>query len=278
MIAIEKMIEDHYTHGNLLKTIELALSQFDAKTDKELLRFLSAIDEFHIGGSEATMNLIKQAALSANSLLLDIGCGLGGTARYLARQFDSQVVGIDLTAEYLSVGKMVNQKLNLASQINLIQASALNLPFLDNTFDGITMLHVGMNIADKKQLFSEIYRCLRKGATFLLYDVMQVNQDKIIYPLPWASTVDNSFVSTLDTYIHILLEQGFEHLRINDRREFSLKFFNEQAIKRKQQGNKPQLSLQTLFKDNAKINFINLINQINSNALAPIEIIAMKKN
>lgn len=274
----ENTVETHYTHGNLLKTLELAFNELGKTADSVTLEQLTTVDEFHIGGREATAHLFDLVEFPEQAQFLDIGCGLGGTARYLASQYDSRVVGIDLTAEYLNVGKLFNQKLGLADKINLLQASALSLPFADNSFDAISMLHVGMNVTDKQQLFTEVYRCLRPNSYFLLYDVMQINQGEIIYPLPWASTAENSHLANVEMYQKALIEAGFTIIKTNNRSEFSIKFFNQQSEKIKAQGEKPALSLQTLIRNDGKTKFANLINQIKSNVLAPVEIIAIKQD
>lgn len=274
----EDIIETHYTHGDLLKTLELVFNELGQMPDSVTMEQLAAIDEFHIGGRQATTHLIEQVQFADQVKLLDIGCGLGGTTRYLASHYDSQVIGIDLTAEYLNVGKLFNQNLGLTDKINLLQASALSLPFAEQTVDGVTMLHVGMNIEDKQKLFSEVFRCLRKKSYFLIYDVMQSNEGEIFYPLPWSSTAKNSYLASIETYQKALIEAGFEIHKINNRREFSINYFNQQAEVIKADRVKPTLSLQTLIRDDAKSKFSNLIQQIKSNVLAPVEIIAIKPN
>ena len=80
--------------------------------------------------------------------VLDIGCGIGGTARYLASQFGCQVTGIDLTAEFIETGNRLCERTGLADKIQLIQASALESGLEAGIFDVACMLHVGMNIED----------------------------------------------------------------------------------------------------------------------------------
>ena len=67
--------------------------------------------------------------LKNNDLILDVGCGLGGTARYLAEQYNCHVSGIDLTEEYISVGKWLTELVDLSDQVELHQGSALDIPF-----------------------------------------------------------------------------------------------------------------------------------------------------
>ena len=297
----EKGVAAHYTHGDLLNTINQSLSKQGQTLANTTPEQLTAMDEFHIGGRAATIHLLNQAELLSSLLngnpktsinqqiskphWLDIGCGLGGTARYIASQYGLSVTGIDLTAEYLNVAQVITEILlsnnaskngGLIGEINFVEASALALPFADESFSGISMLHVGMNISDKNKLFTEVYRCLRPGSSFLIYDVLKIEECDIQYPLPWASVAHNSHLSTLVEYQQALTTAGFEIVKVNNRREFALDFFDEQAEKIKLQGIKPVLSLHTLIQDNGKEKFKNLIQQIKANAIAPIEIIVKK--
>ncbi|GAA5134168.1 class I SAM-dependent methyltransferase [Thalassotalea piscium] len=272
----EVNIANHYTHGNLLNAIKIALSKAGHTLDSVSAEQLTAIDEFHIGGREATTQLLNGITFAAEAQLLDIGCGLGGTTRYLASHYTSYVTGIDLTAEYIKVAQVLNQKLGIAERINLLQASATSLPFADDSFDGVTMLHVGMNVADKQALFADVFRCLRENSLFLIYDVMKTNKDTVNYPLPWASTSDTSYLSSLDSYQRKLKAVGFNVVAINSRKDFALDYFKRQSGKIATNGVKPLLSLHTLIQDNAKLKFSHLIDQISSNALTPIEIIVKK--
>ena len=58
---------------------------------------LATVDEFHVRGREATLELAKQMKLTRDSRVLDIGSGLGGPARTLAEAYDCHVTGIERT-------------------------------------------------------------------------------------------------------------------------------------------------------------------------------------
>jgi cyclopropane fatty-acyl-phospholipid synthase-like methyltransferase len=66
-------------------------------TDTVTIDDLAPMDEFHIGGRKATEELVSQLQLAPADHVLDIGCGLGGAARFVASRHHCQVTGIDLT-------------------------------------------------------------------------------------------------------------------------------------------------------------------------------------
>jgi len=163
-----------------------------------------------MGGRPATEALAKTLRLNQSTKVLDVGCGLGGTARFFATTYGCPVSGIDLTPEYVEVGRRLNESLALEDQICLSVASATDMPFEDAEFDRASMLHVGMNIADKNALMNEVGRVVKPGGYFAVFDVMRVGPEPIDYPVAWAADESTSFVSSVDEYSKALTDAGFE--------------------------------------------------------------------
>ena len=174
MSDVDKIVANHYSHGSLEEVIQAGLEKMRNGSDVSPIDLLAGVDEFHMGGRAATVAVAEQLQLRSDHRVLDVGCGLGGTARFLASTIGCQVSGIDLTPEYIAVGNKLNQNLEMGEQIDLRVASATDMPFGDAEFDRASMLHVGMNITDKSALMSEICRVMKPGGTFAIYDVMRV--------------------------------------------------------------------------------------------------------
>ncbi|MBL4772176.1 MAG: class I SAM-dependent methyltransferase [Alcanivoracaceae bacterium] len=275
-MSYDKSVEEHYLHGNLLKTIEAALPDLGKTTENIGIEDLADVDEFHIGGRQATRNLIAKLVFSGQSHVLDVGCGLGGTARYVVDKYNNCVTGIDLSREYVETGNDLSSWFDMEKNINLIHGSALAMPFEDETFDGGYMLHVGMNIADKAQLFKEIYRVLRPRTFFGIYDVMRQTGAELIYPVPWAT--DNSIckIAVSQEYKQTLSDAGFGVSKENNCLDFALDFFKRMREKSIANGALPPLGLHTLMQESATIQLNNLIENIEKGYIAPVEIIAYR--
>jgi ubiquinone/menaquinone biosynthesis C-methylase UbiE len=156
-------ISNHYTHGDLVAAIRSGIESLGKTIDSVTIDDLAPIDEFHIGGRQASEDFLGQLDLSPEKHVLDVGCGLGGPARFVASWYGCRVTGIDLTPEYVETARVLCGWVGLDDRISLHQGSALSLPFADRAFDGAYMLHVGMNIVDKAGLCSEVGRVLRSG-------------------------------------------------------------------------------------------------------------------
>lgn len=275
-MSYEKEVSDHYLHGNLIGAIQAALSVNGKTIESVTIEDLAPVDEFHVGGRAATDHLLNQLNISEQSRLLDVGCGLGGAARYVATKYSNHVTGIDLTPEYIETGEILSRWLSLGSCVSLSQGSALSMPYENNTFDGSYMLHVGMNIEDKASLFKEIYRVLKPGAFFGVYDIMRRQDGELIYPVPWAADSNTSQLSTPAAYKEILIDAGFEISKVNNRRDFSIDFFNRVREKAQTNITPSPLGLHILMQENSVDKVRNMISNIKNDLISPVEIIAMK--
>jgi MPBQ/MSBQ methyltransferase len=272
-VNIERDVAGHYTHGALAEAIRAALVASGKDPDHVTPQDLAPVDQFHIGGGEATAALFAQIAPASGAQWLDIGSGLGGPARHLALAYGCQVTGIDLTAEYVEVAGELARMVGLDGQVSFRQGSALELPFADASFDGASLMHVGMNIADKAALFAGVHRVLRPGGTFAIYDVMRTGDAAFAYPLPWAATEATSFVATPQAYRTALAAAGFTVLAERARADFALEFFRAMQARLAAQGRSP-LGLHILFGEDAAQKSANMIRNLENGLIAPTEMIA----
>jgi 2-polyprenyl-3-methyl-5-hydroxy-6-metoxy-1,4-benzoquinol methylase len=97
----ERAVEQHYRHGHLIEVIRERLHSLGRSPSAVSVDDLGPVDEFHIGGRQATAELAAQLELDSDDHVLDVGSGLGGTARFLSHNYGCRVTGIDLTQEYV---------------------------------------------------------------------------------------------------------------------------------------------------------------------------------
>jgi len=272
----EKSVSEHYLHGDLFEAIQTGITRLGKTIDSVTIEDLAPVDEFHIGGRVATDNFIGQLNFSEQSHVLDVGCGLGGASRFVADKYNNHVTGIDLSQEYIETGKTLCAWVKLDKHVTLRQGSALSMPFQDETFDGGYMMHVGMNIADKAQLFAQIYRVLRPGSTFGVYDVMRHKDGELAYPVPWAAEGNASELATPDQYKQALGDAGFEVTKENNRRDFAMAIINQIKAKAEENCGLPPLGLHILMQESTAIKIKNMIDNITAGYIVPVEIIAQK--
>ena len=272
----ELEVSTHYQHGSLIKVIEEGFNH-QGKTPSDIsLDDMSVIDEFHIGGRQASEEFLDQLQLQERSLVLDVGCGLGGPARFVASRFGCLVSGIDLTHEYVDTGNILSNWVGLHKKVVLQQGSAMTLPFPDGQFDAAYMMHVGMNIVDKKSLFVEVFKVLKPDGIFGIYDVMQIGSGEMQYPAPWAASKNTSSLASPQDYQTGLKEAGFNILATRERGDFAIEFFENMKRRMAETTADPALGLHVLMGDDAKAKVANVLQSIKEGSIAPVELIAQR--
>ncbi len=172
---------------------------------------LEHIDEFHAGGRNATRHVVDRLDLTRQSHVLDVGCGLGGPARFVATTQGCRVTGIDITASSVEAANTFNEWVGLAEYIQCVVTNGFDVPLDDHVCDAAMMLHVGMNVADKGALFREVFRVLKPQGRFVIYDVMTdaTPDTQVKYPLPWASQQALDHVASASLYRSAMTDAGF---------------------------------------------------------------------
>lgn len=220
--GVEETVAAHYAGAGLHRRILERLAEAGIAAEAVTVEHLHAVDEFHIGGAPATAALLDQLAIGPATRVLDVGSGIGGPARTIAARYGAQVTGIDLTPDFVEAARQLTEIVGLRAAF--VEGSALAMPFADASFDLATLLHVGMNIADKPGLFAEVARVLVPGGTFAIYEVMRFGAHPA-FPLPWASEASASFLETPDAYLAAAAAAGFELAQRRDRGEAARAFF-----------------------------------------------------
>lgn len=275
MDDIETIVADHYTIGNLDKNIREGLKATGADLDHLTIDDLSVIDEFHIGGRTATDYLIEKMNLSGDEHVLDIGSGIGGAARVIASQTGCHVSGIDLTPEYVSVAQSLTTLTRLEDKVDFQCASALDMPYGDETFDAAVTIHVAMNIQDRDGLYKEIARVLKKGAKFCIYDVMKKGDEPLNFPVPWAETQISSHLRSPEEVVAHLQNAGFEVTDVDDRTDFAYAYFERRIAAAT--GEPSPLGPHLIMGPLAKQKFINIRGNMDAGRISPVLIMATLK-
>src|SRR5688572_2561345 len=225
MRDIEGGVTKHYAGYDVLARIRAGLREMGLDPDRVSPEALKPVDEFHIGGAEATAALLERLDIRPDTDVLDIGSGIGGPARMIAGRYKCRVTGIDLTPHFVETARALSAMCGMADRVRFEVGSAIALPMPDASFDLALLLHVGMNIPDKTALFREARRVLRNRGSFAVYEVMRTGDGDLAFPVPWAETPDLSALETPQTYRAAAKAAGFTLEGEENRREVALDFF-----------------------------------------------------
>ena len=232
-------IQQHYARQDLGNAILAALQKAGKDIDRLTPEDLAAFDEFHIRGREATLELARAAGLGPGTNVLDVGSGIGGPSRTLARELGCRVTGIDLTHEYCRVADMLAARVGLSGLVSYRQGDALDLLFPDATFDAVWTQHTAMNIADKPRLYGQMFRVLKPGGVLAIDDILAGPLGPVHFPVPWAREPQTSFLASPDELRRLLETAGFVIAEWNDTTEAARVWFANVAKRIQERGLPP---------------------------------------
>jgi ubiquinone/menaquinone biosynthesis C-methylase UbiE len=117
----------------------------------------------HPGGLAATAALADALQINTNTTVIDIGCGKGTTAVFLAEKYGCKVTAIDISEELIESGQSLAEKKGLSDRITFFVGDATNIPFPDNHFDVALSQAVLVFFGDKAPAIREADRVIKKG-------------------------------------------------------------------------------------------------------------------
>ena len=189
-------VDQQYATGLTRDRIEDALVAAGMDLSHLVRGDLAPLEDFHTMGRIATGRLAELAEVGPDDEVLDAGSGIGGTARYLADRFGCRVTTVDLTEEYCTTSRWLNELVGLDGSISVHHGDVTNLPFPSASFTVVTSQHVQMNVADKTRLYDEARRVLRPRGRLAIWDITSGAPGELDFPLPWA---DHPALSYLDS-------------------------------------------------------------------------------
>ncbi len=166
------------------------------------------------GGKAMAIEMIERMALAPDSRVLDVGCGLGGSAFVMAREFSLYVDAIDLSKNMLAMANTRLQAHGLSQRVNFQWKDCLTLGQVDY-YDAVYSRDVFLHIHDKARLFSVLESSLRPGGTLLFTDYCCGAK-------PWtddfsAYVEDREYcLHRLDEYAGLISQAGFEQVAYQD--------------------------------------------------------------
>lgn len=270
-----KSVSDHWGSDDVYARILAAMTAAGLSPESATVESLAPVDHVHARGLAATVELADALPIRASDHLIDIGCGIGGPARYLAKRFGCRVSGIDITAPFVAAANKLTALVKLGERVDIRLGDGHRLPFGDATFDGGYTQHVTMNVADRDQFFGEAYRVLKPGAFFALTEHGLGPKGSPQYPVPWSDDGRGSHLITPAETVAALGRAGFADIQVTDTGPGYLAGY-KRAAELRATGALPAFGVHILLGEQAAIKGDNAARNIIEGRTHPIQVICRK--
>jgi SAM-dependent methyltransferase len=182
-------VQAHWTRPGVLARVDAALTELGHDPQSLNPEILATVEHLHSGGFATTRDQTNRVSITDESRVLDVGCGIGGPARYLAHTYGCRVNGIDLTPELVETGRVLTERCKLADRVVLQVGNALELPYPDEAFDVVWCQNVTLAGA---------FRVLKRGGLFTATEYSIGPGGDIVFPVPWAYDASINFLEPAD--------------------------------------------------------------------------------
>ena len=266
-----KTIASHWAPDDIYAKVVAALEKAGKPLDRLTLEDVAPVDHVHARGFVATIELADRLPIARGQHILDIGCGLGGPARYMAQRFDCRVSGIDITRPFVEAANKLTALLHMEDSVHIEHGDGLALPYPDRHFDGAYTQHVTMNVAQRPAFFAEAWRVLKPGGFFALTEHGLGTTGDPLYPLPWSSDGSRSYLVTPAQTREWLEGAGFQDVTITDTGPKYLAAYNA-VVEKADKGQLPVLGIHVLMGETAMPKIRNAARNIEEGRTHPIEV------
>ncbi|MCS6782538.1 MAG: methyltransferase domain-containing protein [Gloeomargarita sp. SKYBB_i_bin120] len=171
---------------------------------------LRGLDHYHYCGTSAIDHAIERLGITAQSHVLDIGAGVGGTARYLAERVGCQVTGLELQPCLCQMAVELTERTGLADRVRFLQGDVLQ--GVPGQYDAWLSLLVFLHIPDRHRLFAQCAAVLKPGGRFYIEDYVQLQPLTPRERETLAQMVACPTLPTLEQYQTHLQQAGFAQI------------------------------------------------------------------
>ncbi|ODV92187.1 hypothetical protein CANCADRAFT_83603 [Tortispora caseinolytica NRRL Y-17796] len=154
--------------------------------------------------------------IQAGMKVLDVGCGVGGPAREIARFTSANVVGLNNNDYQIERAQYYSKTAGLENQVTFAKGDFMNIEFDPETFDAVYAIEATVHAPSLEGVYGQIYKVLKPGGVFGVYEwVMTHNFDpenkehrEIRYGIEIGDGIPQMF--SVDVAIEALKKVGFE--------------------------------------------------------------------
>lgn len=167
-------------------------------------------------GLAAVEALARLGGVGPDSRVLDLCCGLGGPARFLASRFGCRVAGVDLAHSRCASAARLSRLVGLAGRVSFVGGDALRLPFRAGSFTACLSQEALLHVPDKAGALAECARVLIPGGRLAFTDWVAGSRLEPGERRRLSEWMAAAGIESLEGYKRLLARAGFGAIEAED--------------------------------------------------------------
>lgn len=188
-----------------------------------------------VGGETTTEKFCSEMGLEAGQKVLDVGCGIGGSAFYMAKHYGVDVYGLDLAKNMINIAaekrEQVSPGIRHRCQFHVADATTMDYP--ENYYDVVYSRDTILHIEDKLSLFKLLNKTLKPGGTLLITDYCMGEGQHSQHFKDYVKQ-RGYVLKTVPQYGDILKKAGFGRVQANDVTDYFIQVSENELAKYEQ--------------------------------------------
>jgi cyclopropane fatty-acyl-phospholipid synthase-like methyltransferase len=127
------------------------------------------------GGAPFALELVKPFAINNSMSILDFGCGAGGPARAITKEFDVWITGIERDREQVELGKLLSTKAGLERRAEIIAYDPENFVTRSGGFDCILSVDTLFRFESREVILARLENCLKTRGQLTVCDYVRAD-------------------------------------------------------------------------------------------------------
>jgi len=198
-------------------------------TRKGILRYEAIFGRTYVsvGGETTTAQFTSQLGLKPGMKVLDIGCGTGGSAFYMARNFGADVHGVDLSTNMIGIAQDYRAEMEpeVKHRVQFYVEDATTMSYPANFYDVVYSRDTILHIDDKASLFAKFLKTLKPGGKLMISDYCRGDQEHSQRFQDYVAQRGYK-LHTVKEYGNILEDVGFQSVVASDKTGLMVEIMN----------------------------------------------------
>jgi cyclopropane fatty-acyl-phospholipid synthase-like methyltransferase len=180
--------------------------------NSRLFDIIGRKDFFGVIGERGFKFLCDQLSLSEQSHVLDLGCGIGGPARYLAKNYGCAVTGVDISEANITLAEDKTKRSGLSDRVRFIHGSASDVDLPAGAFTNVVGCDAWLYFENKQALYDSAYRFLKPEGVISFLESTQEKPTSFHF----ETIIGKCHIESVDRHAAMLRAAQFDNIQSHD--------------------------------------------------------------